>query len=258
MEVSRAFALFVVKAKKTSSIPNSVLTLTPPPDHDSMKFKFCGDADAPDWVLAEMFTISKLSSVRVRSLSLQIIRALIASGDDVTMYDGNDVDPTTLTSSSSSLDHEKLRKLIDASGSFADADVEAVVAALEYVVRNATRHDVHGKTLTRELEQLGLPKEHADAVCKPYEKEKEGLRRSMGRRTLRTDALKDLRWGVAFSTSDTSSEEGGSVVGEAGLRVKLTMETERGGRVAFVASEEKFRVLLGELKTVKALMDEDA
>ena len=225
-----------------------------------MKFKFCGDADAPDWVLAEMFTISKLSSVRVRSLSLQIIRALIASGDDVTMYDGNDVDPTTTTSSSSSssLDYEKLRKLIDASGSFADADVEAVVAALEYVVRNATRHDVSGKTLTRELEQLGLPKEHADAVCKPYEKEKEGLRRSMGRRTLRTDALKDLRWGVAFSTSDASSEEGGSVVSEAGLRVKLTVETERGGRVAFVASEEKFRVLLGELKTVKALMDEDA
>lgn len=224
-----------------------------------MKFKFCGDTDAPDWVLAEMFTISKLSSVRVRSLSLQIIRALIASGDDVTQYDGNDVDPTTTaSSSSSSLDYEKLRKLIDASGSFADADVEAVVAALEYVVRNATRHDVHGKTLTRELEQLGLPKEHADAVCKPYEKEKEELRRSMGRRTLRTDALKDLRWGVAFSTSDASSEEGGSVVSEAGLRVKLTVETERGGRVAFVASEEKFRVLLGELKTVKALMDEDA
>ena len=225
-----------------------------------MKFKFCGDADAPDWVLAEMFTISKLSSVRVRSLSLQIIRALIASGDEVTMYDGNDdVDPTTTTTtSSSSLDYEKLCKLIDPSGSFADADVEAVVAALEYVVRNATRHDVLGKTLTRELEQLGLPKEHADAVCKPYEKEKEGLRRAMGRRTLRTDALKDLRWGVAFSTSDASSEEGGSVVSEAGLRVKLTVETERGGRVAFVASEEKFRVLLGELKTVKALMDEDA
>jgi len=38
----------------------------------------------------------------------------------------------------------------------------------------------------------------------------------------------------------------------------LTVETERGGRVAFEASEEKFRVLLGELKTVKALMDEDA
>ena len=33
-----------------------------------MKFKFCGDADAPDWLLAEMFTISKLSSVRVRLL----------------------------------------------------------------------------------------------------------------------------------------------------------------------------------------------
>jgi hypothetical protein len=61
---------------------------------------------------------------------------------------------------------------------------------------------------------------------------------------------------VAF-TSDESSEEG-RLVNEAGLRVMLTVETERGGRVAFEASEEKFRVLLGELKTVKALMDEDA
>jgi hypothetical protein len=221
-----------------------------------MKFKFCGDADAPDWVLAEMFTISKLSSVRVRSLSLQIIQALVASGDNVTTYDAGGAEPTTSSHASSSLDYDKLRKLIDVNVSFADADVEAVVAALEYVVRNATRYDVDGKTLTRELEQLGLPKEHADAVCKPYEKEKEGLRRSMGRRTLRTDALKDLRWGVAF-TSDESSEEG-RLVNEAGLRVMLTVETERGGRVAFEASEEKFRVLLGELKTVKALMDEDA
>ena len=29
----------------------------------AMKFRFCGDLDAPDWLLAEISTISKLASV---------------------------------------------------------------------------------------------------------------------------------------------------------------------------------------------------
>ena len=46
-----------------------------------MKFKIFGDRDAPDWFLAEIFTVSKLSSVRVRLLCshLVAVRASAAS-----------------------------------------------------------------------------------------------------------------------------------------------------------------------------------
>eukprot|EP01033_Poteriospumella_lacustris_P002347 gene2347-1712_t len=38
-----------------------------------MRFRFCGDLDCPDWVLAEINTLSKMSSVRLRILVSQII-----------------------------------------------------------------------------------------------------------------------------------------------------------------------------------------
>lgn len=38
-----------------------------------MRFKFCGDLDCPDWVLSEIATLSKLSSVRIKVLVVQII-----------------------------------------------------------------------------------------------------------------------------------------------------------------------------------------
>ena len=47
-----------------------------------MKFKFCGEADAPDWVLAEIATISKISSVRVKLLVGQILKGLIEGNLD--------------------------------------------------------------------------------------------------------------------------------------------------------------------------------
>ena len=39
-----------------------------------MKFKFCGDLDAPDWLLAEITVLSRITSVRFKLLSQQIIK----------------------------------------------------------------------------------------------------------------------------------------------------------------------------------------
>jgi hypothetical protein len=51
-------------------------------DLATMKFKFCGDADAPDWVLGEMATLSKISSVRVKLLLGQIVKGQLSGSVD--------------------------------------------------------------------------------------------------------------------------------------------------------------------------------
>ena len=223
-----------------------------------MKFKFCGDADAPDWLLAEMFTISKLSSVRVRLLCAQLVHARATTPmmhEPFGTRDDTDADASTPSSSRGSgkmIDYAKLRKLID--DSIGAGDVEAVVAALDYTIANATRHGVDEQTLGRELEQLGLPKEHAEAVCKPYGKEREGLREAAMRSTVRVNGLRDLRWGVTFASDADESRNNAS---EGRIAIRLTLDTTDEGCMDVDVSEEKFRVLLSELKAVKALMDED-
>jgi hypothetical protein len=49
-----------------------------------MRFRFCGDADAPDWFLAETFVLSKLSSVRMLLLCRQVLANLLGRTLDVT------------------------------------------------------------------------------------------------------------------------------------------------------------------------------
>jgi hypothetical protein len=42
-----------------------------------MRFKFCGDLDVPEWVLAEIATLSKLTPVRIKLLTAQVIASCI-------------------------------------------------------------------------------------------------------------------------------------------------------------------------------------
>ena len=44
-----------------------------------MKFRFCGGADVPEWVGAEIATIAKVSSVRIRLLAKKIVQMYIKS-----------------------------------------------------------------------------------------------------------------------------------------------------------------------------------
>ena len=48
-----------------------------------MRFKFCGDLDCPDWVLAEMAVMSKLSVVKFKLLCDMIGKKIIADARTV-------------------------------------------------------------------------------------------------------------------------------------------------------------------------------
>ena len=44
------------------------------------RFHFCGGLDAPDWLLAEISVLSRISSVRIKLLALQSVHSLHVSG----------------------------------------------------------------------------------------------------------------------------------------------------------------------------------
>ena len=46
--------------------------------------------------------------------------------------------------------------------------MKACVAAVSFVLSSSARHGVEEDALNNELQQLGLPKEHAAALCKVY------------------------------------------------------------------------------------------
>ncbi len=52
-----------------------------------MKFRFCGDQDCPDWLLAEMTTLSRLTSVKTRLVAAQIVQAILTGNESRTKVD---------------------------------------------------------------------------------------------------------------------------------------------------------------------------
>ncbi|CAH0561940.1 unnamed protein product [Brassicogethes aeneus] len=107
-----------------------------------MKFRFCGDADCPDWVLAEINTLSRLSSVKVKLLSQVVAMGLINPPFDM----------------------EKAEKLFADSKLDSDIDLKACIACLTYIITSATRFNCDSSALHSELQQLGLPREHSTSI----------------------------------------------------------------------------------------------
>lgn len=47
------------------------------------RFRFCGESDCPDWILAEINTLSRISSVKLKQLAQIVAKSLITRTFDV-------------------------------------------------------------------------------------------------------------------------------------------------------------------------------
>ncbi|KAM7396767.1 hypothetical protein PAMP_019780 [Pampus punctatissimus] len=127
-----------------------------------MRFRFCGDLDCPDWVLAEISTLAKISSVKMKLLCAQVLKDLLGEG----------------------IDYDKVAKLT-ADAKFDSGDIKASVAVLSFIFSSAAKHDVDSESLSSELQQLGLPKEHTTGLCKSYEDKHTALQDKLRQTSLR-------------------------------------------------------------------------
>ncbi|KAM5243125.1 COMM domain-containing protein 4 [Hipposideros larvatus] len=195
-----------------------------------MRFRFCGDLDCPDWVLAEISTLAKISSVKLRLLCSQVLKELLGQG----------------------IDYEKVLKLT-ADARFEAGDVKATVAVLSFILSSAAKHSVDGESLSSELQQLGLPKEHAASLCRCYEEKQSPLQEYLRADSLRVNRLAGVGWRVDYTLSSSLLRS----VDKPMVHLRLEVAASPGTLaqpVVMSLSADKLQVLLTELKQAQTLM----
>ncbi|XP_042660332.1 COMM domain-containing protein 4 isoform X1 [Tyto alba] len=220
-----------------------------------MRFRFCGDLDCPDWVLAEISTLAKISSVKLKLICAQVLRDLL--GDTI--------------------EYEKILKLTS-DAKLESGDVKATIAVLDFILSSAAKHNVDSESLSSELQQLGLPKgappgalpgvwsqfgflvspaggaEHASGLCRSYEEKQSSLQDSLRASSLRLSQLGSVCWRVDYTLSSSELRE----VNEPLVHLTFNVRDGERGRTAAIPmalSADKFRVLLAELKQAQAQMN---
>uniref|UniRef100_A0A8C1QZQ2 COMM domain containing 4 n=1 Tax=Cyprinus carpio TaxID=7962 RepID=A0A8C1QZQ2_CYPCA len=193
-------------------------------------FRFCGDLDCPDWVLAEMSTLARISSVKMKLLCVQVIKDLLDEG----------------------IDYDKVSKLTS-DAKFESGDIKASIAVLSFILSSAAKHDVDSESLSSELQQLGLPKEHTTGLCKSYEDKHIALQEKLRESSLRLGRLEAVNWRVDYTLSSSQLKQ----VNEPTVQLRLQVqdpETDSTQTTTVSITADKFRVLLTELKQAQTMM----
>ncbi|NXQ16087.1 COMD4 protein, partial [Peucedramus taeniatus] len=193
------------------------------------RFRFCGDLDCPDWVLAEISTLAKISSVKLKLICAHVLQDLLGEA----------------------IEYDKILKLTS------DAklgDVKATIAVLGFILSSAAKHSIDSESLSSELQQLGLPKEHASGLCRSYEEKQSPLQDRLRACSLRLSQLGSVRWRVDYTFSSSELQEVNEPVVHLTFNV-WDRECEKMTAVPVTLSANKFWVLLAELKQAHALMN---
>ncbi|KAK8757910.1 hypothetical protein V5799_004460 [Amblyomma americanum] len=194
-----------------------------------MLFKFCGDRDCPDWLLAEIGSLSKISSVKVKLLCVQVVNGIL----------------------NSQIGFDKVAKLT-ADSKFTTDDVKGVLMALEFILKNSTKFAVDEESLVNELTQLGLPREHAVSVSKVYADRWPEILAVLKEQSLRLSSLDGApQWRLDYVLESSTAGE----VCQPSVQMKLGVK--QGNAVIpvhFSMSAEKCGVLLHELKQAHKVM----
>eukprot|EP01007_Sphenomonas_quadrangularis_P001023 NODE_1906_length_729_cov_98.057353_g1603_i0.p1 GENE.NODE_1906_length_729_cov_98.057353_g1603_i0~~NODE_1906_length_729_cov_98.057353_g1603_i0.p1 ORF type:complete len:206 (-),score=28.35 NODE_1906_length_729_cov_98.057353_g1603_i0:111-698(-) len=190
---------------------------------------FCGDLDVPDWLLAGIAILAKISSLRLKVLCQQLLK--------IAMREEHDWEKVTKITSDAKL---------------STADTKQALNCLHFMLCQAGRFGVEEKPFADELTMLGLPKESADQVARAYREAKERLQHQLHETSLQLPHISDVRWKVehvlAASGTDVSPSESPVIQ----LQCVLT-----GGGPPLVGMElstAKFRALHSDLRVARELM----
>ncbi|XP_065348872.1 COMM domain-containing protein 4-like isoform X1 [Cloeon dipterum] len=194
-----------------------------------MRFRFCGDLDCPDWVLSEIITMSRLTSIKMKLLCQVVMASLLGH----------------------ELDYDKAKKLTS-DAKFDEPDLQGALAALGFILRSASRYSVDSSSLDSELQQLGLPRELAAALAKSHTDNTASLSKYLSESSLRLSSLKNATCSKESIT--LPNNEGTLLVNTVKLSYLDSDLTEK--EAVFTLSQSQLDSLLKDLKTAKYKMEE--
>ncbi|EDW94503.2 COMM domain-containing protein 4 [Drosophila yakuba] len=133
-----------------------------------MKFRFCGEGDCPDWVLAEIIsTLSNLSIENLEQLSDLVAQRIC----------GQEFEEAKIKSLTSTLTNEG----------------KTAVACINFMLTSAARFSCTESIFGEEIQQLGLPKDHAAAMCRILQKHSAAIRQTLISKAFKINELQSVR-----------------------------------------------------------------
>ena len=154
------------------------------------------------------------------------------------------------------VDEEKLAKLFG-DGKFDVHETKGVVASLHFILASSARYDVAEDTLMLELQQLGLPKEHTEALVGTFRDGRAQLQTFLAETSLRLPKLEALHWRV---TEDAGPARAHSADIQLTLKSQVLpgKEPSRERRIQARLSAETVSLLLAELRAARELCPTDS
>lgn len=149
-----------------------------------MKFRFCGDSDCPDWVLVEMNTLSRLSSVKLKLLAQVVAQGIITPPIDI----------------------QKAENLFADSKLDNDIELQACIACISFILSVATRFSSDSNVLHSELQQLGLPREHSTSLKRVFDEQISNLTEKFKLESLKINNLEAFSFKVDPETKCVVAE----------------------------------------------------
>ena len=152
------------------------------------------------------------------------------------------------------MDFAKIRRLTEDT-EFTTSDVKAILSALNFVLSNAVRNDVEPNTLSNEIQQLGLPKESANAIKRAYVKNNQILKKALTIKILSLPSIKtshdQIEWSVDYVLSSSILKN----VNESLVRLQLKRKDED-EPIDVNMTSTQLDSFLHELRTVQAMMQQ--
>ena len=175
--------------------------------------------DAPDFLLKEIDTLSKISVVRLKLILAQVAKGCVGESIDVKTTSATSLPVSrnfiTVFARMQYSQYEKVDNLVSKSN-LTSGDVKGAIAGIDFVLKSGCKYNVDEETLAMELQQLGLPNgvyiyiyiyvcacvhvvvfifvrlvslrcaaEHCEAFGKAYSSTKDALQRHMRSETLK-------------------------------------------------------------------------
>lgn len=188
----------------------------------SQRFKFCGDGDCPDYILAAIHSnLCGLSSVKLKVFASQVVKIIL---------------------SEQPIEDEKFA---DAFGGRVE-DAKSAYSCVRFLLLSAVRFGIEKDVFAIELQQLGLPREHSLALGKVLNENSAALRENLKSKSLTINELADVRCRESDGIDCVKLEM--EIKNFIGAKGNVTKEIN--------ISKSDIPVLLKELKIIKSKMDQ--